>query len=62
MTPVELLKAYVMLGASQEQAQDPNFAEDTINTLSNTDLLRLMDDAVTWEDSLSPEELQALEA
>lgn len=62
MTPVDLLKAYVLLGASQEQAQDPDFAEDTINTLSNTDLLRLMHAAVNWEDSLSPEQLQALEA
>lgn len=58
---IDVLKAYILLGASQEQAQDPDFAEDTVNTLSNADLLRVLESACEWEQSLSPEELQALE-
>lgn len=61
MKAIEMLKTYVMLGVCQEDAQDPTHADRTINCMTNVELLEALEDAADWVDSLSPEELQALE-
>ena len=55
----ETVKAYAEIGASQEQIETGDYAERYINSLNNIELLELMDDAHTWADSLSAEELEA---
>ena len=55
---IDVLRAWVELGASQEDMQTGNYADDVINSYNNCELLEAMDDAALWEQSLSDDELR----
>lgn len=55
----ETVKAYAEIGASQEQIQTGDYAERYINSLTNIELLELMDDAAVWVETLDTEEREA---
>lgn len=54
---IDVLRAWVELGASQEVMQTGNYTDDVINSYNNCELLEAMDDAALWEQSLSDDEL-----
>jgi hypothetical protein len=56
---LDLLRAWVELGASQEDMQTGGYADQVINSWNNCELIDAMDDAATWEESLSDEERKA---
>lgn len=55
---IDVLRAWVELGASPEDMQTGNYADDVINSYNNCELLEAMDDAAVWEQSLSDDELR----
>jgi hypothetical protein len=55
---IEVLRAWVELGASQEDMQVGDYADSVINSYNNCELLEAMDDAARWEQSLSEDELR----
>lgn len=55
---LDVLRAWVELGASQEDMQKGDYADGVINSYNNCELLEAMDDAATWENSLSGDELR----
>lgn len=55
---IDVLCAWVKLGASQEALASGDYADRVINSYNNCELLEAMDDAATWEQSLSEEELK----
>lgn len=55
---IDMLRAWVELGASQEDMQTGDYADRVINSYNNCELLEAMDDAAVWEESLSQDELQ----
>lgn len=57
-TGLQVVIAWVELGASQEDMRDENYAEKRIDRMSNFELLETIADATDWADSLSHEELE----
>jgi hypothetical protein len=55
---IDVLRAWVELGASQEDMQSGNYADRVINSYNNCELLEAMDDASVWEQSLDDDELR----
>jgi hypothetical protein len=55
---MEIITAYIELGASQEDLQDGDYAEKQINTYSNFQLISAMSEAIDWVNTLSDEEMQ----
>ena len=55
---IDMLRAWVELGASQEDMQTGDYADRVINSYNNCELLEAMDDAAVWEQSLSEDELR----
>jgi hypothetical protein len=55
---IDMLRAWVELGASQEDMHTGDYADRVINSYNNCELLEAMDDAATWEQSLSDDELR----
>lgn len=55
---IDMLRAWVELGASQEDMQTGDYADRIINSYNNCELLEAMDDAAVWEESLSQDELR----
>lgn len=55
---IDMLRAWVELGASQEDMQTGDYADRVINSYNNCELLEAMDDAAVWEESLSQDELR----
>lgn len=62
MKAIDMMRNYVLQCASQEQSQIPGYADDVINGMSNVELIETMEQAAEWEESLSPEQLEDLEA
>lgn len=55
---IDMLRAWVELGSSPEDMQTGDYADRVINSYNNCELLEAMEDAATWEQSLSEEELK----
>lgn len=55
---IDVLRAWVEIGASQEDMQTGDYADRVINCYNNCELLEAMDDAAVWEQSLSQDELR----
>lgn len=55
---LDLLRAWVELGASHEDMQKGDYADRVINSYNNCELLDAMEDAARWEEGLSENELQ----
>lgn len=55
---IDMLRAWVELGASQEDMQTGDYADRVINSYNNCELLEALDDAAVWEESLSQDELR----
>lgn len=55
---IDMLRAWVELGASHEDMQTGDYADRVINSYNNCELLEAMDDAAVWEQSLSHDELR----
>ena len=56
---LDMLRAYVELGASQEDMQTGDYADRVINSWNNCELVEALDDAAVWADSLDENELKA---
>lgn len=62
MKAIDMMRKYVLQCASQEQSQIPGYADDVINGMTNVELIETMEQAAEWEESLSPEQIEDLEA
>ena len=56
---LDTLRAWVELGASQEDLQTGDYADRVINSWNNCELIEAFDDAAVWADSLDEDELKA---
>jgi hypothetical protein len=55
---LDTVRAWVELGASQEDMASGDYAERVINSWNNCELIEALDDASVWAESLSAEELR----
>lgn len=56
---LDTIRAWVNLGASQEDMASDDYADRVINSWSNCELIEALDDASVWAESLDEDELKA---
>lgn len=55
---LEMVTAYIEIGASQEDMQQGDYAEKQLDSYSNFQLISAMSEALDWVNTLSDEEIQ----